>query len=457
MEEKQSRNSRFVSLPGLAALLLAAVTANYFRSMLTGVFLTIVFLLCLSSYLWGKGICRRMEVEAAFLEESCHAGRKSQLRLRVKNCSLFPMVWLDVILPAGKQALVKLPGSALPGQFLFPGRPEAEAGIRQRFLWLLWQQEITWTQEIETLRRGVWNLEGASLQAGDGFGLSAAGGWKAFARPVRLVIYPKLIPVSAEPFFKIHQEAVTSSQGQMEDITILKNVRPYQPGDPAKRMNWRLLAASGRLVVNQYEQVMPGCTVFVLDLASFIRMVPVEAGQEGTGERPVFEEAELERMISLTASCMAAMAERGLQSGLVIPAYGDREARFCLPGEGLAGMEVREAFEALAELDYEGRIWETVRFPYEEFWRAVSRVGAVCICTRTDESRNLQDVAEQLGRGRARFLALRRKLGGCGEFDCVYGEEIALLGDPGGGAEYKESRENQEQKETQEEKEVGKG
>ena len=87
----------------------------------------------------------------------------------------------------------------------------------------------------------------------------------------------------------------------------------------------------------------------------------------------------------------------------------------------------------------------------------MSRVGAVCICTRTDESRNLQDVAEQLGRGRARFLALRRKLGGCGEFDCVYGEEIALLGDPGGGAEYKESRENQEQKETQEEKEVGKG
>ncbi len=110
------------------------------------------------------------------------------------------------------------------------------------------------------MRRGIWSLPGVGLQAGDGFGLSATEDWKAFEVPVRLVIAPRLEQRDVSPFLKVSQEAIAGNRGQMEDITILKSSRPYQPGDPVKRINWRMLARSGQVLVNQYEQVMPGCT-----------------------------------------------------------------------------------------------------------------------------------------------------------------------------------------------------
>ena len=52
--------------------------------------------------------------------------------------------------------------------------------------------------------------------------------------------------------------AAARNHGHSEDMTILKNIRPYQPGDPMKRINWRHLAGSGRMEVNVYEAIMPG-------------------------------------------------------------------------------------------------------------------------------------------------------------------------------------------------------
>lgn len=64
---------------------------------------------------------------------------------------------------------------------------------------------------------------------------------------------------------------MAASKGQTEDITILKSSRPYEPGDPMKRINWRLLAGSGRMEVNVYEKAMPGCAAFLLALEERIQ------------------------------------------------------------------------------------------------------------------------------------------------------------------------------------------
>jgi len=418
MQEKQSRSSRLATLPGLGCLLFFAVVAIYFRAGTIAAFLVFLCLLCASSLFWSRSVLKRIELSAKAAQSGCYAGERMKLRLRVQNHSFLPLIWLDVILPAGQKGCICRAGEPEPAWFLIKGEQEAQAGIRERFVWLLWQQEIAWEEELLARKRGVVEMAGAGLQAGDGFGLSARSGFYRFPAPVRLVVYPRLVPVTVQPFLKLTQEAVARNRGQAEDITILKSIRPYQPGDSAKRINWRYLAGSGRMEVNVYETVRPGCSTFLLDLASFRRKVKRE-GAQGTYEELEGTEPELEQMISLAASCMHALAKQELPVALLVPEYGGREAVFCLPGEQEDNLPL--CMEALAMIDYRK---EEARLPYEEFWQVSHKLGTVYICTRTDREMPFEELARQLGRSRVRCLALERCQGEGGEFDWIYGETL---------------------------------
>lgn len=417
-ERQQSRNSRFVTLPGLSGLLFFAVLATYYQVWTIAAFLMLLFCLCISSFFWSRVVLKKVEISVAARQNTCHVGERLVLEMKVRNRSFLPLVWLDVILPAGHKACIRQAGEEETSWFLLGRDVEPQAGIRERFVWLLWQQEIAWEEELDTLRRGVAELAGAGLQAGDGFGLSARESWYSFQNPLRLVIWPKLVPVSVQPFLRITQEAVAASRGQTEDITLLKSIRPYQPGDSVKRINWRLLAGTGRMEVNRYETVRPGCTTFLLDLVSFRQKVKRE-GSQGTCEELVPMEPEREQMISLVASCMESLAGQGLGVALVIPEYKEHQAVICVPGREEPVTD--QCMEALARIDYQK---EDTRFPYEEFWQTVHKLGQICICTRTDQGSSLDDLAEYLGRSRVRYLALERQQGEAGEFDWIYRENI---------------------------------
>lgn len=420
MEEKQSRNSRFVSIPGICCLLFFAVVAIYFHADMAAVFLLFLFLLCFGSWLWSRGVLKTVEFGAEAAQGFCYAGELLRLNLRVRNRSFFPLIWLDVILPTGRKPYVCPAGEQEVSWYFVHGETYAQTGIRERFVWLLWQQEICWEESLKTLRRGIVEIAGAGLQAGDGFGLSARETWYPFRVPVRLVIYPRLVPVAVQPFLKITQEAVARSRGQTEDITILKSSRPYQPGDPMKRINWRLLAGSGRMEVNVYETVMPGCAAFLLDLPSF-RIEVEESGGQSTIRKMKLREQELEGMISLIASCMNAVAEHGIAAALLIPAYGEREAVVCLPDQEETALT--RCMEALAQIDYEA---QETSFPYEEFWRISHKLGNVYICTLSDERSGMDELAQRLGRSRGKYLCWKKTAVEMGEFDYLYAEDICL-------------------------------
>lgn len=420
MEEKQSRNSRFVTIPGIISLLFFAVVAIYFHADMAAVFLLFLFLLCFCSWLWSRGVLKTVEYGAAAKQSVCYAGEVLSLNMRVRNRSFFPLIWLDVILPTGRKPLVCPEEDQEVSWYFVNGEAYAQTGIRERFVWLLWQQEICWEERLTTRRRGIVEISGAGLQAGDGFGLSARETWYPFDVPLRLVIYPKLVPVAVQPFLKITQEAVARSRGQTEDITILKSSRPYRPGDPMKRINWRMLAGSGRMEVNVYETVMPGCAAFLLDLPSFRLMVEESCGQ-GTVQKLKAREQELEGMISLIASCMNAVTEHGISVALMVPAYGEREAVFCLPDQ--EDTVLSRCMEALARIDYET---QETSFPFEEFWRISHKLGNIYICTMSDERSGMDELAQRLGRSRVKYLCLKKTSRENGEFDYLYAEDICL-------------------------------
>lgn len=421
MEERQSKNSQFASLPGLACLFIFAVTANYFHAWGISAFLLLFFLLCLSSYVWSRGVCKRVEVTVIPEQGRCHAGESGFLTLKVRNRSFFPLVWLDVIIPAGTKPLLRKKDSKDFFWFSFDESGKRLTGLRERLVWMMWQQEITWQEEYLAERRGTAEIRGIHLQAGDGFGLSAREEWYPLPVPFRIVVYPRLIPVRVERLLRITQEAAAKNYGQTEDITLLKSSRPYQPGDAMKKINWRLLASSGQMITNIYETVQPGCVAFLLDLESFKQIRRTENSNGGAVEEKYLRRGSMECMFSVIASCIEEIAKRRIQTALLIPAYGKQEAVFCVPHEGTDTRT--ECLEALAMADYEA---QDTTFSFEEFQHISYKIGTLYICRRTSGKTELEKAAEYMGNSRVSFLCLKKTDEAYGEYSCLYGEDIGV-------------------------------
>ncbi len=423
-------SSIFASGFGLLLLLAGVIASAYFRLTLIAAFLLLVLLLCAGACLWSRNVLHKTTVSIADGQTACHAGDSMPLTLIVRSRSFFPLIWLDVTVPLGHTLILKREGDESPQLETLPyERPLY--GMHERFAWLLWQQEITCEETLTTLRRGVVRVERASLQAGDGLGMAAQQRWQTLERPIKLVVYPKLVPVDVRVLTRQITDAEAGARGQTEDITLLRSIRPYQVGDPMKRINWRQLAASGRMEVNQYETITPGCITFLLDLFSF-RYREVYETPQGTKEtRLALHRSALERMLSVLASVLRAMHEQGLRFALVIPGYAETPPVICPPGSDEATLY--QALEALAEIDYAA---QDVLLPADELRRYRRKLGVLHLCAYTDAPTLLGDL-ESLSFARLRAISCQRDAQAqrAGEIPCLLLDDLTI--DPaeeGGGA-----------------------
>lgn len=412
-------SSLFASRLGLAALLAAAVACAYWGAMLIAAFLLLVFLLGLGASLWSRNVLGKTSVSIAEGQNACHAGDTLPLVLHVHSRSLFPLIWLDVTVPLGERLIVKREGDEHPQLEKGPYE-KPEYGLRERFAWLLWQQEITCQETLETLRRGIVSIDNIRLQAGDGLGMAADRRDAALKRPVRLIVYPQLVPVDIRPFTRLVTLAEAGAKGQTEDITLLKSSRPYQHGDPMKRINWRYLAMTGRMEVNQYETITPGCITFLVDLFSFRYIETYTSTKDTTETRVVLREKKLEQMLSVLASSLRALSDQGLRFALIIPGYAKTDPVLCPPGSTETALFA--ALEALAGIDYAG---QETHLPADDIRRLRRKLGVIHLCSYTDAPTLTQDM-EALSCTRLRTLACQRdeQAQRTGELPCTLLEDL---------------------------------
>ena len=413
-------SSLFSSRLGLAALLVLSIACLYWGAALIAAFLLLVLLLGFGASLWSSSVLRKTSVQIADGQTACHAGDTLPLTLIVRSRSLFPLIWLDVTVPLGETLIIKREGDEHP-EIETGAYAKTKYGMSERFAWLLWQQEITCEETLETLRRGVVPIESILLQAGDGLGMAANSLNAALERPVRLVVYPALVPVDIRPFTRLITLAEAGARGQTEDITLLKSSRPYQHGDPMKRINWRYLAMTGRMEVNQYETITPGCITFLVDLFSFRYLETYTTTRDTQDTRVVVRKKDLEHMFSVLASCIRQMSEQGLRFALIVPGYGSREPVLCRPGSGDTALYA--ALEALAEIDYDG---QETRLPADDIRRMRRKLGVIHLCAYTDAPTLTGDM-EALSCTRLRTLACLRdeQSHRTGELECTLLEDLA--------------------------------
>lgn len=394
-------SSLFASRLGLAALLALAIACLYWGATLIAAFLLLVLLLGLSASLWSRSVLRKVNVFIGDGQTACHAGDTLPLTLTVRSRSVFPLIWLDVTIPLCETLIIKRKDDDHPQLEAEPYQ-KPQYALRERFAWLLWQQEITCQELLEALRRGAISIDHIRLQAGDGLGMAADFRDAPLDRPIRLLVYPRLVPVDIQPFKRLVTLAEAGTKGQTEDVTLLRSSRPYQHGDPMKRINWRYLALTGRMEVNQYETITPGCITFLVDLFSFRRMETYTTGTGTSDTRIVVREKALEKMLSVLASCIRALSEQELRFSLIIPGYGNRDPIVCRPGSGDTALYA--AMEALAELNYAG---QETRLPADAIRRLRRKLGIIHLCAYTDAPTIASDM-EALSCTHLRTLACLR-------------------------------------------------
>ena len=413
-------SSLFASPLGLAALLGMVIAALYYGANLIAAFMLLILLLCASARLWSRSVLTKAELTLSDGQTACHAGETLEMTMRVRSRSFFPLIWLDVCVPLGETLILEQESDKPSVRCELPmSRPVYV--LRERFAWLLWQQEIACGETLRAVRRGIVPVEQVSLQAGDGLGMAACQRWTPLRRPVRFVVYPRLMHVDIRPFLRLLSDAETGARGETEDITLLKSSRPYRHGDPMKRINWRYLAMTSRMEINQYETITPGCIAFVLDLFSFRYTAMVTTASGGKEQQVFLQEEALERMISLIASCIRALREQGQRFALIIPGYAQQEAVVCRPGSGDIAMQL--AMEALAGITYRG---EEAQLPAEEIRRLRRKLGAIHLCAYSSAP-TIAVTMEALGCPRLRGIACVRdaQTQSTDELACTLLEELA--------------------------------
>jgi uncharacterized protein (DUF58 family) len=285
-------------------LVLCVLCAYYGKSVL-GLFFAFMFILALCAYGWGRMSVRRLEYTLSLPQGGVFPGQSLRLTRTLTNHKLLPLAWLEILEPCDPEGcVVPDPQALVPNpKAVEETPPEDRFRCLSVFGALRWRQTIRYSDDWTARRRGIRAIGEIEVRSGDGFGLYVAHKRLALAASRRLVVYPALAEVSTAKIIQDMWEARAIAQGYLEDNGLIKSVRDYEPGDPANRINQRLLARGQGLKVNRYEVVAPDSVMFMLDSASF-------AGSEPE---------PLEATLSILASLFVGLSRQGIQAGLMTP------------------------------------------------------------------------------------------------------------------------------------------
>jgi len=338
--------SNLVTPTGLVLLALLTLVAAHIGAAGLEALLIALLILCLTAYLWARASLRSIELELEQEDLRAFPGELAEVRAHLKNAKFLPVIWLEARFPTAGAACVSPPEE--PGA----SGDEEERELRESFLWVMPQQSIFWRQRVRAVRRGVCSIQRMDLFSGDGFGLADRRRSAELRRGFRFIVYPELRHVDVSPLLSRLSELESSRTGLYTDTTLISSIRDYRDGDSFRDINWRLLARQDKLQVNVHERMAMRRLCLMPDLGSFA----YTCVRDDDGERHTVtcvHEEEMERMLSVIASLIVRLNERGVLCSLVIPSVGETPARLITPEE--RSSQVTQLLTAIAEIDYRGQ------------------------------------------------------------------------------------------------------
>ena len=319
-----------------AALIVAGALTSLPGLALVGV---LVALTALLTELWSRFGLRRVRYERRLARDRAVWGDEIPLDLGVWNDKPLPLAWLGV-----DDYVTE--GASVRGGLLQPSERPGLAVLRN--VWTVgWFERVTRHLVIEADQRGTFEFGPVRITVADLFGRGAA----TEEHPDRAfyIVRPRSVPVrhaGAEPFTL---GTLRARQNLFEDPSLFAGVRPYQPGDPQRRIHWR---ATGRLGVPVSKRFDPSRASDLL-IALDVQTVP------GPYWALHFDEPLLESLIVAAASLARHAVADGASVGFAAAAHTRTPERTAyLPPSGGQDQLARIA-------DVLGRLSQTPSAPFE--------------------------------------------------------------------------------------------
>ncbi|MDD3470133.1 MAG: DUF58 domain-containing protein [Thermoguttaceae bacterium] len=269
------------------ALLLVAVTFDL--GMLA--YAMYVFLgILISSRYFSRKWAESLAAQRLTSQTKANVGQTVAVVIDVENQGKLPVPWVLV-----EELIVR--------DYLRPPARLSLIGRRLHLIALGSGEKKTLLFQIELLGRGYFQIGPLLLETGDLFGLHRR--FRMLTSPQYLLVHPDFSPLenyditSPRPIGEVR---ITHSL--FDDPTRICGVRPYQYGDPMRRIHWRATARTGELHSKVYEpSIVAGATI-VLDFLS-------------AHYEEIEGEARGELAVTMTASLVHALAQRNEEIGLI--------------------------------------------------------------------------------------------------------------------------------------------
>ncbi len=309
--------SFFASIPMVAIMGALSIAAMYCS--MSGIACILLFIMSLSAASCGYNrlTLRGIQVDFAFTGRVYVKGETVHLKCSIKNNGNLPVLKGKIRIPVLKFSPIDASGCdgyrALSNEEVSKSRlyGESLSGVLEAEVDYLGKGETAeCTFDIKAKERGVWNLGDALVYCSDITGLSSEG--KNVQTSKEILICPRIINVSTNRFLQDMMLGDTGLKSDMDDMTLIKQNRPYQYSDPVKSINWHLLAKGAGLFVNRYDKMSNKSIHFIIDGESF--------------NAKYLDKRIIERVLSVVFSEITELQKRGMGCGLSLPEQNSAEA-----------------------------------------------------------------------------------------------------------------------------------
>jgi uncharacterized protein (DUF58 family) len=234
-------------------------------------FFTILYLFVgvyVLSHLWLRRVFSQLEVNRS-LQQRAFLDEKITVTLKLKNQSRLPILWLML-------------------HEVFPVTLSSPSFFRQ-VITLAGKVSHTVHYSLTARKRGYYQIGPLTLHGGDLLGLRQAPTCRLEAD--ELIVYPRIVPISrlALPTHS-PQVILPTPMPLFQDPARPIGVRDYTPGDNPRHIHWTATAATGQMLVKQFQPAI------ARDNAIFLNLSRPDYAQRG------YPESAIELAIIVAAS-----------------------------------------------------------------------------------------------------------------------------------------------------------
>ncbi len=250
------------------------------------------------SGLWSRRGLDEVYYERLLATDRAVWGDRVELSVTIENRKLLPLAWLQ----ADDFATDDL---ELSERRLIPSDRPGYAILRN--LWSLAPfEQVRRRFHVEAAHRGRFGFASVRLSVADLFGRDVAT--REAADRATLLVRPRTVPVRSASGAVVPLGSHRARHGLTEDPSLFAGVRPFQPGDPRRRIHQRATARVWRPVSKRFEPSTARQVVVTLDIQT----------HDGPRWLLAFDEDLVEGLVVAAASLARRLLADGAACGLAV-------------------------------------------------------------------------------------------------------------------------------------------